>query len=595
MSLIHGFERAVREHPDGDAVRTADRTVSYREFDKLTRMCADDLGAEVAPGAFVGIEAAKGLGAITAMVGALRARRPFVFLDSRDSAASNAAKVKLLGVRRLARSRDDGDVYLTDVPEAWCPDGPRPAHGLADVEGELCYAIHTSGSTGEPKCVLVRPGPLAAVVRDHVERLSVGPGARTLQFARLTFDGCMTEILWTLTAGACLVVLDEARLAPGTELRDTLERFGITHLKTTPFALTATEPGGALRLRHVINGGGACRSAVVAKWSAVAALHNAYGATETTVCNLLTGPLDPARCRDGVPLGDLVGDGAYHLRDLGEGAAPAGTGGPVRRGEIVVTGPAVAAGYLTDHGVRPFGPAGDGTEYRTGDVAELRDGELYFVERLDHQVKLRGYRLDLGEIENTVCRAEAVAEAVVTVESHDGAGGTADGTAADAGGDTPTGARGDAPSGAGGDTPVGAGDDALVCYYLGDADPRDLRRHLEGALDPYKVPSVLRRVEALPYTPNGKVDRDALRGLRARDEGAASTPVQQVLTLVGRLTGIDDAVLDDNFYALGGDSASTLRLVATLRELGWLDAGVRDVLRARDLRALTDQLPQRSV
>ncbi|MER7023706.1 MULTISPECIES: non-ribosomal peptide synthetase [Streptomyces] len=563
MSLIHGFARAVRENPDGAAVRTADRTVSYREFDKLSQMFADDLRAEIPPGGFVGIEASKGLGAITAMIGALRARRPFVFLDSRDSVASNAEKVALLGVRLLARSREDGEAYLTDVPEAWRAADADAARGPLDGEDELCYAIHTSGSTGEPKCVLVRPAPLAAVVRDHVEQLSVGPQSRTLQFARLTFDGCMTEILWTLTAGACLVVLDEARLAPGAELQETLERFGITHLKTTPFALTATEPSRAMRLRHVINGGGACRSAVVAKWSEVAALHNAYGATETTVCNLLTGPLDPARCRAGVPLGDIVGDCTYHLRDLDEGTAPAETGDAVRRGEIVITGPAVAAGYLTAQGVRPFGPAGDGTEYRTGDVAELRDGDLYFVERLDHQVKLRGYRLDLGEIENTVCQAESVVEAVLTVESHDGS--------------------------------AAAGGDALVCYYLGDADPRDLRRHLEAVLDPYKVPSVLERVEALPYTPNGKVDRESLRGSRNLGKDAVATPAQQVLTLVGRLTGIGDAGPDDNFYALGGDSASTLLLVAKLRELGWLDAGVRDVLRAKDLRALTDQLPQRSV
>ncbi|MFI1414737.1 non-ribosomal peptide synthetase [Streptomyces sp. NPDC020707] len=563
VSPIHAFERALREHPDGDAVRTAERTVSYREFDKLTRIFADDLCAEVAPGGFVGIEANRGLGAITAMIGALRARRPFVFLDSRDSVASNSGKVGLLGVRRLARSLDDGEVHLTDVPQAWRAGPSDPVSAVPDVGGELCYAIHTSGSTGEPKCVLVRPAPLAAVVRDHVERLSVGPDSRTLQFARLTFDGCMTEILWTLTAGACLVVLDEARLAPGAELRHTLEHFGITHLKTTPFALTATEPSGAMRLRHVINGGGACRTAVVAKWSEVAALHNAYGATETTVCNLLTGPLDPADCRDGVPLGDVVGDCAYHLRDLDEGSAHTRPAGPVRRGEIVITGPAVAAGYLTEHDVRPFGPAGDGTEYRTGDIAELRDGELYFVERLDHQVKLRGYRLDLGEIENTVCRAESVVEAVLAVESHDGSDGT--------------------------------GGDALVCYYLGDTDPRELRRHLEGVLDPYKIPSVLQRVEALPYTSNGKIDRDALRGSRVLREDAVASPVQQVLTLVGGLTGVGDASLDDNFYALGGNSASTLSLVAKLRELGWLDAGVRDVLRARDLRALTDQLRQRSV
>ncbi|OXM52860.1 non-ribosomal peptide synthetase [Amycolatopsis alba] len=555
MSLVDAFERALRENPDGDAVQTADRTVRYREFDKLTQVFADELRAEIPPGGFVGIEAGRGLGAITAMVGALRARRPFVFLDSRDSVSSNSEKVRLLGVRRLARSREDGDVDLADVPEAW---RAKESLGTPSVEGELCYAIQTSGSTGEPKCVLVRPEPLAVVVREHAERLSVGPGSRTLQFARLTFDGCMTEILWTLTAGACLVVLDEARLAPGAELRDTVERFGITHLKTTPFALTATEPSAAMRLRHVINGGGACRPAVVAKWSAVAALHNAYGATETTVCNLLSGPLDPEGCRDGVPLGDLIGDCGYHLRDIDD--SPASAGGPVHRGEIVITGSAVAAGYLTEHGVRPFG---DGTEYRTGDVAELRDGGLYFVERLDHQVKVRGYRLDLGELENVVCQAESVAEAVLTVESHDGS--------------------------------EVAGDDALVCYYLGDADPRELRRHLEGVLDPYKIPSVLERVDALPYTVNGKVDRDALRGNRILGEDGAPGPDRQVITLVRRLTGVGDASLEDNFFALGGDSASTLILVAKLRELGWLDAGVRDVLRAGDLRVLTDQLRERSV
>src|SRR5262249_38704053 len=161
------------------------------------------------------------------------------------------------------------------------------------------------------------------------------------------FDGCITEIFWTLTAGARLVVLDEAYLVPGAALQGTLERFGVTHLKTTPFALTVTEPSQAMRLRHVINGGGACRLSVIKKWPAVAIFHNAYGLTETTVCNLLTGALEPDGCRERVPLGEPVGDCGYYLRavdeegeacEKGEVTGTAANEGAVRRGELVITG-----------------------------------------------------------------------------------------------------------------------------------------------------------------------------------------------------------------------------------------------------------------
>ncbi|MGW4211310.1 non-ribosomal peptide synthetase [Lentzea sp. NPDC004789] len=528
--IVERFERAVREHPDRPAVQTADLTIDYREFGRLTDELAEELGTRLAPGEFIGIDAGRHPGAVTALMAALKAKRPFVFLDSRDSDTSNTRKASLLGLKLMA----DRDGTLTEVPQRWRSAGPAPVIDAA--EGEVCYAIHTSGSTGEPKCVLVRTEPLAHVIDDHVRRLQVGPRSRTLQFARLTFDGCITEILWTLTAGGCLVVLDEAFLAPGNELRDTLERYGITHLKTTPFALTATTPTNEMRLEHVINGGGACRPAVVTKWSAVADFHNAYGTTETTICNLLSGPLRAGGT--GVPLGEVVGDCAYHLRD----------------GEIVITGNSVGIGYLTDEGVRPFGG-----EYRTGDIAEERDGQLYFVERLDRQVKVRGYRLDPGEIENAVCVADGVAEAAVTVESHDGA----------------------------------AEADALVCYYQGDADPRALRRHLEEVLDPYKIPSALHRVDALPYTPNGKLDRDALQNSKTGDTNGDS-PGERVLDVVRGLTGVQDAGLDDNFFDIGGDSASALTLVGRMREFGWTDAGVRDVLRAPDLRALAKQLQERS-
>ncbi|WP_331446887.1 non-ribosomal peptide synthetase [Streptomyces xanthochromogenes] len=570
-SVVEALDRAVREFPDHDALRTAETVITYREFGARAEEFARRLQDLTAPGEFIALESVRGPAAVIAMVGALKAARPFVFVDARDSASSNAEKTGLLGVRLMARGpHGDGPAEFVLIPEDWGDrrsDADRPAGAAHEPpqlpfrEGEIGYAIHTSGSTGTPKCVLVRVAPLAPVIRDHVDRLAVGPGSRTLQFARLTFDGCITEILWTLTAGGCLVVLDEAHLAPGAVLRDTLERFAITHLKTTPFALTVTEPSDAMHLEHVINGGGPCRPAVIRTWSKVASFHNAYGLTETTVCNLLSDALDPDDCREAVPLGDLVGDCGYLIREPATGA----TGTGVRKGELVVTGASVAAGYLTAQGVRPFlGP--DGTSaYATGDLVELRDEGLHFVERLDRQVKVRGYRLDPGEIETAVCRHPDVRDAVVVAEAQDG----------------------------GDPTDL----DTLVCYYRGDPGPRSVRRHLEGVLDPYKIPSVLEQVDAFPHTVNGKVDRDALRASRRTraTTDAPDTPDQQVLRLVRTLTGVEDVCLDDNFFDVGGDSASAVVLVSGLKKLGWADAGVRDVLRAADLRELAGRLRERSV
>jgi amino acid adenylation domain-containing protein len=565
VSVADAIFQAVERHPDRTAIETADGTVTYREFGRRVGEFASELATLSSPGEFIGIEAVRTPSTVIAMAAALRAGRPFVFLDPRDSASSNHAKVSSLAVEWIAETSAGADSpVLVPTPAQWrttAEDRAEPSRRpIVPPQDRVGYAIHTSGSTGEPKCVLVSADPLAGVIEDHVRALELGPECRTLQFARLTFDGCLTEILWTLTAGACLVVLDEENLSPGAVLQATLEKYRVTHLKTTPYALTATDPTSAMSLRHVLNGGGACRPAVVRKWSEHANFHNAYGTTESTVCNLLSPPLDPGDCTDAVPLGTVVGDCGLEVVPLpGAEDSPATGSGPTR-GELVITGPSVAIGYLTSRGLRRFGDDDANRVYRTGDIVEVRDGQYYFVERLDRQLKVRGYRLDPGEIESAACRLDTVVEAVVDAEAYDGE----DSSAAD----------------------------ALVCHYQGEATPRELRAHLEAVLDPYKVPSVLHQVDALPYTRNGKVDRDALRAERQRAStaGPSAGPREQILALVRRLTGVDDAGEEDNFFDLGGDSASTVILVNTLKKLGWMDAGVRDVLRAENLKVLIDRV-----
>ncbi|AXI81161.1 hypothetical protein C7M71_004285 [Peterkaempfera bronchialis] len=566
MSVVDAIQRAVQDHPHCTAIETSDGSITYREFGEYTRDFTSRLESLTAPGEFIGIEAIRTSGSIVAMVGALAARRPFVFIDPRDSESSNRSKVSSLGINVVASSRDAPHAPRLAAPPAEWRDGAgdRPLADLAEYQGTLGYAIHTSGSTGEPKCVLVRAEPLVPMVRDHVRRLELDPQCRTLQFARLTFDGCITEILWTLTSGACLVILGEEHLSPGTVLQRTLEDFRITHLKTTPFALTSTQPSDAMTLKHVINGGGACRQAVLRKWSSAAAFHNAYGLTETTVCNFLSDPLDPDDCRESIPLGDVVGDCGFDVVPLPTATADGAAGSPVTRGELVITGNSVAVGYLTAQGVQRFIDDNADRVYRTGDIVDHHDGQVFFVERLDRQLKVRGYRLDPGEVESAACRLDGVVEAVVSAESHEN----------------------------GDDSAV----DALVCYYLGTATSREVRAHLEAVLDSYKVPSVIQQIEAIPYTRNGKVDREALRASRRTAPAAAraATPEEQILELVRQLTGVDDAGLDDNFFDVGGDSASTVILVNKLKELGWMAVGVRDVLRAENLKVLVDELRDRS-
>lgn len=556
--LSEAVDTMVALHPDQPALECKAGSLSYRQMGEAVAALAAELEREVIPDGFVAIEAQRSPVAVIGMLAALRTRRPFVVIDPRDGDEANRRKVALMSLTRIVREKTTLRPRLTELPASWGRvEDATPRADLGRWAGNVAYAIHTSGSTGEPKCVLVGRGGLGAVIEDHVRKLDVGPQSRTLQFARLTFDGCLTEIFWTICGGGTLVMVDETALAPGAVLQETLERLSITHLKTTPFALTSTAPTDQMRLRHVINGGGACRRGNVERWSRYAVFHNAYGCTETTICNLLSGELSAASCVDGIPLGQPVG--LTQVDIVPDRSVPDDT-----RGELVITGPAVGIGYLQDDGVDVFlGPMGEAL-YRTGDLVERRGNALYYVERIDRQMKVRGYRIDPGEVEDVVCRFDGVEEAVVLAESHTDPADT-------------------------------DGADALVCYVQGTVDTRDLRAHLEARLAPYKVPSIFKHVDAMPYTANGKVDRAALYALRmASGPTITTTPHDAILALVAQLTGTEDVTRGDNFFDVGGDSASSLVLLQKLKELGWVTAGVRDVIRAPDLGALIDSVERQA-
>jgi amino acid adenylation domain-containing protein len=545
-------EQAART-PQAIAVTDARERISYRALDRRSNQLARELVDHgIAAGALVAICLERSVDLLVAMLGVLRAGAAYVPIEPTyppqrqelivaDAGATlvitEESQLGLIDPRGRAVLCMDRDRDRLDGQ----PDGPLDV--LVDADA-LAYVIYTSGSTGQPKGVEIRHRSVANLLAHMRERPGIAEDDVLANLTTPAFDLSVPDWYLPLTSGARLAIVPREATLDGVELADWLARSGATIVQATPTTwqmLVDAGWKGAQQLKIVCGGEALARGLAEQLLARGRSLWHMYGPTETTVWSSVIelGPDEASPV-----LGGPIANTSFYVMDPNRQPVPAGV-----PGELYIGGEGVAQGY---HGrpqltaerfvADPFALDSSRRLYRTGDLVRWRQGgTLEFLGRIDQQVKLRGFRIELEEIEAVLSSDPDVSAAVALV-------------------------REDSP-----------GDRRLVAYLVAageDAlEQERLRRLSKSKLPPFMVPSAFVQLPELPVTPNGKLDRASLPapdGSRPRLERAyapAESPIQETLASIWReVLMVDRVGIDDDFFSLGGHSMLAVRMVARVRD-----------------------------
>ncbi|MBB4901506.1 amino acid adenylation domain-containing protein, partial [Streptomyces griseostramineus] len=556
------FAEQVRRTPTRPALDVDGTVLTYAELDaRADRLARRLRRAGARPETFVAVVLPRSADLVVALLAVVRTGAAYVPVDPHYPAdrirymLQDCDPALVVTDSRLAdrvpapasRRRllvDDPDT--ADAPEDTADrhtDGPLPRHPA--------YVIYTSGSTGRPKGVVVEHRSLAAYLQRARREYPAAAGTSLLH-SPVAFDLTVTALYTPLVSGGTVRVAELGEDTARTGDRPTFMKVTPSHLELLDALPDAASPSDTL-----VIGGEALHGGVLDGWRRRhpdAVVYNAYGPTEATV-NCLDHRLDPGTpSPDGpVPIGRPFTNTRAYVLDGALRPVPPGV-----VGELYIAGTGLARGYWKRPGLTAerfvadphaglHGDAG-ARMYRTGDLARrCDDGTLVFVGRADGQVKIRGHRIELGEVQNRLARLPEVAQAVVV-------------------------AREDRP-----------GDLRLVGYAVpsGGAHPDSLREQLADALPEYMVPAAIVLLDALPLTPNGKLDRKALPAPEYADDAPARTPrspqEELLCELFARVLGLPQVGPDSDFFALGGHSLLATRLAARIRAAFRADVSVRQL------------------
>lgn len=567
-TIAQQFRTQAAATPTASALRFRDATVDYATLDRWSDRVATELSARgVAADTLVVVSVPRGPAAIAAVLGVLKAGGAYLPVDPHAPESWVAQVVETSGVRH-AIVGGDATLQVDGLDVLVVSDHARDATDsvavMDDVAGptDRAYVLFTSGSTGRPKGVEIEQRSVCHFTAAITDDYDIHAGDRLLAFAPLTFDVSVFELFSALLTGAELVVADDAERRDPALLQDLMRRARVTVAELPPALMPLLDPDSLPDLRLVSVGGEAFPGSLVAPWAVGGRRFvNGYGPTETTVA---------------VTLKDCVGEwdrtppigrpmAGHQALVLDEGLRPVPVGAP---GELCIAGPGVARGYLGDPDqtaarfpANPY-PAHAHADrlYRTGDLVRwLPDGDIEFLGRIDRQIKLRGFRIEPGEVESALADHPDVAQAAVVVTGGDGS------------------------------------ERALVGFVVprnGKLDTDEVRAHVSGRLPAHMVPVVV-ALDVLPLTRSGKIDHATLSRTVVvdgaekdvtgpRDDLEATILDEVVLPILGR----DSLDVEADFFASGGSSLQATSVVARVRELTGTQIDLADFFAAPTVASL---------
>lgn len=579
-ALAQLFEHQVERSPQAIAIESAEPgldALTYAELNWRSNQLAGYLRSRINPNTgqepLIGLCLERGIDAVTAILAILKAGAAYLPLSPDLPEARLAFLIADAGAGLIFTKRRFIPRLPPTGPTRVCLDeigddlAREPERNLPpNATGQsLAYTLYTSGSTGLPKGVLIEQHSITNLALGQIEAFRIQPGSRVLQFAPLSFDASVSEIFTVLLCGATLVLPGPDAVLFGPPLQELLEHGAITTV-TLPPSVLATLPDAPLpHLQTLVSAGERLPAELAERWQHRAGLRllNAYGPTEAAVCAAIgdvTASAATASAATGQPaIGKPFANTQAFVLDAHLQPVPIGV-----PAELYLGGVGLARGYANRPGLTaaafipnpflPYQPAETASQrlYRTGDLACWREnGELEFLGRVDHQVKIHGFRVEIEEIEAALRQHPGLSDAAVVVDESDPA------------------------------------DKRLVAFIVRPAGAEttpDLRRFLASRLPDFMIPSRFHELAALPLTPHGKVDRHALSALSSIEGSRPSpaaitpprTPPEEQLAAIWRdLLGVDEISVFDSFLDLGGHSLLLTRLAARIET----EFGVRLPLR----------------
>ncbi|MEV4380195.1 amino acid adenylation domain-containing protein [Streptosporangium sp. NPDC049644] len=576
--------RQARSRPEAPAV-VGDRRLTYLELEEWACALAGrlrELG--VGPGVRVGVCVPRSAELVVAVLAVLKAGGAYVPLDPAHPAGRLALLLARTGAKVCVAAHGlDLPVPLVHPGEHRAPARHRPPEVAETGPDDLAAVYFTSGSSGEPKCVQITHrnwvNRIECMRRDH----RLDPGERVLHKTALSFDDAVVEIFWPLTSGGCVAVLDAGDERSPSAIVEAARAHRARYLFLVPSMLAPVvahvrrDPGSLGEVRAVFTSGEPLTPGLVGRYYEAVGeggprLYNHWGVTEAGIDSTSYACTPEDGRRRQVPIGKAIGNVRVHVLDAALRPVPVGV-----VGELCVGGAGVGLGYLDRPRLNaerfpadPYAATPGARLYRTGDlVRRLPGGDLEFLGRRDQQVKVRGNRVELGEVEAALEAHRGVRRAVVSVRPE----------------------RGGGQNGSSGTTPH-----ELVAHIV-CAEPglrlTDLRAHLRARVPGYMVPDAFVVLDALPTLPSGKVDRAALPdrgGSRPELETAfvaPRTPAEERLAGLWReALGIERVGVHDDFFDVGGHSLRAAVLAARIEAEFGVPLPLRMFLRSPTIEAL---------